>query len=174
MKAVIAQRPWTDAQLLADGFHYYNRRKTLIMAGRLPESHAPMRIEYTYDHAYAEAGDVICFTPGTEKQDEILEYEHWSVKPEIFQKTYRVWNEPRWNPSESEEHLMAFGCRPYYKYMGIWARELQEPTYVKTLENEAPVLIPAGMWLAIGTDGEPWTIEPDDFTDRYDLDHPEK
>lgn len=174
MKAVIAQRAWTDAELLAEGFTYYHRKKNLIMAGRLPETHAPLRIEYTYDHAYAEAGDVICFTPGTEKQDDILDYEHWSVKPMIFQKTYRLWDEPDWQPSDSEAHLMSFGCRPYYKHMGIWAKELEEPTYVKTLENEAPSLIPEGMWLAIGTDGDPWTMEPDEFINRYELPPPRR
>jgi len=167
MPDVIKVRPWTDEELITAGFRYFQRRKQLVMAGRLPEQAAPLEIHYPLESVIAEAGDVICFdaTHGYHKQ--LLDYEHWSVKYHIFMATYRNWKRQDWHPDAAVRHLMAHGCKPYYKHHGTWARRLTEPTWVQSLESTKPMLIPVGMWLLIGTSGEPWHNEDAQFRERY-------
>jgi hypothetical protein len=166
---VIRQHQWTEQELLSQGFHYISRRKQRILAARLPESRAPLPIDYEMETVYADAGDVICFEPGTERKANILQYNHWSVKPDIFLATYQCWDEPRWTPTPAELHLMKHGCRPYYKFKGAWAKQLTQPVYVQSLESPEPVLIPVGVWLMIGESGDPWTIGEDTLLRRYIL-----
>jgi hypothetical protein len=161
------QRARTTDELIAAGFAYYERKKQLVMAARLPADRAPMPIRYPFEVAYAEAGDVLCFDPGQMLQRTLTDYDHWSVKPAIFLKTYRRWDQPGWKPNATELHLMRYGCRPYYKHKGVWARQLAHDTWVQSLESREPVRVQAGMWLAVGEGGEPWHIEDDKFHARY-------
>jgi len=164
----IRQRDWQKSELIAQGFQYYERKKQLIMAARLPESKAPLRIEYPSEVAYAQAGDIIIFDPGMMPPKRLGGYDFWSVKPDIFRKTYRRWDQPDWQPNPQERHLMNHGCKPYYKHAGLWAKRLSAPTPIESLEGDDISIIPAGMWLAIGQRGEPWHIDPKTFTLRYE------
>lgn len=164
---VIRQRVWTEAQLKAGGFHYFQRRKQLVMAGRLPVSAAPLRIEYDFEHGYAQAGDVIIYEPGSEVHSHWKKYHFWSVKPDIFKATYRPWNEPDWTPTATERDLMRYNCRPYYKAQGAWARQLKTPVFVQSLEHPDPIKVPVGFWVLIGDKGDPWSMSDDDFRKRY-------
>lgn len=166
---VIRQRHWTEQELREAGFHYLTRRKQRILAARLPGERAPLKIDYQIEIVVAEAGDVLCFEPGEEAKPNILDYNHWSVKPEIFRVTYQCWDEANWSPTPAESHLMNHGCRPYYKYKGAWARQLLEPTYVQSLESPHPVLLPVGTWLMIGEAGDPWSIDESTLLRRYIL-----
>lgn len=167
MDQVIRQHQWTEAELLAEGFQHYERRKELVMAGRLPPNRAPLELRYTLETVIAETGDVICFEPGAELRSSLYDYEHWSVKPDIFRETYRRWDATDWHPSPTERHLMRYGCRPYFKHAGVWAKRLTGPVYIQSLESPKPALIPAGVWLTIGVKGEPWHISTEKFVSRY-------
>jgi hypothetical protein len=166
MHEVIKQHQWRKSELIERGFAYYQRKKQLVLAARLPESVAPMEIHYPMETVIAESGDVICFDPGSETRPTLLDYDHWSVKMSIFLQTYRDWDESL-NPTTSEAHLLECGCKPYYKSIGVWARRLQAPTWIQSLESPQPMLIPEGMWLAVGPEGEPWHIEDEKFRQRY-------
>lgn len=167
MRHVIRQRKWTDDELLTDGFRYYERKKQLVLAGRLPKEHAPLRIDYDFESVYASAGDVIVYDPMGECHDRLLDYSHWSVKPDIFRDTYKKWDEPNWEPNCASKFLMEHGCRPYYKAVGIWAKLLRRPVYVQSLESAVPQRVHAGVWLAIGQNGEPWHMTDTSFRQRY-------
>ncbi|MBC8098737.1 MAG: hypothetical protein H7Y11_04800 [Armatimonadetes bacterium] len=167
MEPVIRQRYWTEPELRTQGFNYYPRIKQLVMAGRLQPAQAPLKIAYEVEVITAEAGDVLIFDPGTLRHQRMQEYNYWSVKPTIFKQTYRKWDDNAWSPNAPQAHLMQHGCRPYYKQAGVWARLLTKPTPVQSLESHTPVLIPKGMWVAVGSQGEPWHIEDSDFRSRY-------
>ncbi|MCU0499542.1 MAG: hypothetical protein MUF87_19505 [Anaerolineae bacterium] len=167
MPMILKQRPWTEIELRAQGFAYYERKKQLVLAGRLPSTRAPLPILYDFETVYAQAGDVICFTPTEQIRKSIMDYTHWSVKPDIFRETYRIWDAPHWTPNAGVQHLMRHGCRPYYKHQGVWAKQLTEPLTLQSLESAEPTEVPVGAWLAIGSQGEPWHIAPENFYERY-------
>jgi len=166
---ILRKRDWTEAQLKADGYHYFQRRKALMMAGRLPPFAAPLRIVYELETRIAEAGDVLVFEPGMRTRRSLYDYEYWSVKPDIFKQTYRKWDTDGWMPNPPQAHLMRYGCRPYYKVAGVWARRLSKPTRVQSIESPIPVLVEPGAWVLIGTQGEPWYNDDASFRNRYVL-----
>lgn len=167
MTTILKQRAWTQTELHTQGFVYYERKKQLVLAGRLPAVRAPMPIIYDFETVYAEVGDVICFTPADHWRKSILDYTHWSVKPDIFRETYRSWDTLGWTPNAGAQQLMRHGCRPYYKHQGVWAKQLSAPIILQSLESAEPTEVPAGAWLAIGSQGEPWHIAPENFYERY-------
>ncbi len=164
---VIRQRKWTEAELTAAGFRYFERRKQRLLAGRLPASHAPLVVQYSEGVGYAEAGDVLCFEPGDSVRAHILDYTYWSVKAEIFASTYRRWDGAEMPMSAPEQHLYRHGCRPYYKFRGAWAKKVTQPTWMQSLESPEPQLLQPGVWLLVGDTGEPWHAPDDAFRRRY-------
>lgn len=174
MSELIQQRNWTEAELSLAGFQYFERKKEIIMAGRLPPSRAPLPITYTLEIVLAEAGDVICFNPGNEIKTHLADYNHWSVKPNVFVQTYKKWDDLDWVPTAPQLHLIQRGCRPYYKFVGVHARRLTSPTLIQSQESPDPALIPAGAWLVIGVNGEPWHMTDNAFRSRYQVPQPAK
>ena len=164
---VIKQRSWSDEELVAAGFNRYARKKQLVMARTLPEAEAPMTFVWPHETLVVEAGYVICYYPGPVERPTLNDYAHWPVRADIFERTFRAWDEAQWTPTSTERHLMRCGCAPYFKVEGIWARLLVEDTLVQSIESSQPVLVPAGMWLAIGALGEPWYIDDPTLRARY-------
>lgn len=164
---VIRQRDWTEAGLRAAGYHYYPRRKTLVMARALPGAEAPQRIEAAWDTLVAQAGDMICYRPeaGAALPD-LAAYDRWPVRRDIFEQDYAAWEGPL-PDTPSVRQLRAAGCQPYYKQAGCWARQLQEPALVQSLESPEPVRYPPGAWVCIGSQGEPWGQADAEFRSRY-------
>lgn len=168
MAQVIKQRDWTEAELEAQGFDQYERKKELIMARRLPASEAPKRIiTSSGDRLVAYAGDMICFVPGGRPSTSLDDYDHWPVDPDIFKRTYQAWDEWDWQPSESEKRLMELGCKPYYKVADVWAKKLDTAAYIQSLEHEKPELVKAGRYVVIGAEGEPYSMDNGTFLRRY-------
>jgi hypothetical protein len=93
--------------------------------------------------------------------------DHWPVGPEIFKETTWAWDDWDWQPSPPEKRLMALGCKPYYKVAGVWAKELDEATYIKSLEQEKPELVKPGRYVVIGQEGEPYSMDRSAFVRRY-------
>lgn len=164
---VLTQRPWTSAELKLVGFKQYPPIKRLVMARVLPPGESPKQIDNTHESLIAQAGDLICYTPGDYPQPSIEDYKQWPIRADLFLKNYRSWDEPNWKPTPAEAHLWKSGCRPYYKAANIWAMHLQKPVYIQSLESPEPVLVPAGRWLCIGVEGEPYHMSDESFRARY-------
>jgi hypothetical protein len=163
---VLRQRQWTEQELRDSGFQYFEPRKRLVMAKVLKEVTS---ISITLETLQADAGDIICYSPGDTVHTNPDDYEHWPVQPELFRKTYKRWDDPSWKPNPAEVHLIALGCRPYYKFVGIWALRLPFSIYVQSLESPEPVVVPAGRWLCIGSEGEPYNMNDENMRERYNV-----
>lgn len=161
---VLRQRSWTESQLQAAGFHYYEPVRNIVMARMIDES---QEISATIEILQASSGDIICYRPDGIRHRSIDDYDHWPVKREIFAKTYRRWEDPRWRPNAAEGFLMEHGCLPYYKALGVWALRLPIAIYMQSLESPQPVVVPPGRWLCIGAEGEPYHMSDDSFHERY-------
>ncbi|MBZ0301782.1 MAG: hypothetical protein K8J31_18690 [Anaerolineae bacterium] len=163
---ILRQRKWTDEELKAEGFQYYQPVKRLVMARLLFQS---KNIDLSTETITGKVGDFICYNPGSDYHENPDEYDHWPVRRDIFFKSYRPWDEASWKPNVPEKHLLSLGCQPYYKYLGVWAQRLRETRAVQSLESPEPVDIPAGYWLIIGSEGEPYSTPDDEFRKRYEV-----
>lgn len=168
MPPILRQRAWTDEELIRQGFQKYDRIRQLVMARRLSKKEAPLQIQTSWgDLLTAQAGYIICYTPGDKVHLRLSDYDHWPVEPAIFQQTYRAWKVPEWRPSPAEAHLFNLGCRPCYKAASVWAKALTDDLFIQTLENPQPVRVEAGHILAIGAKGEPYAMSRQSFKERY-------
>ncbi|HLV36761.1 MAG TPA: hypothetical protein VKY59_16680 [Spirillospora sp.] len=165
-ETVLRQHDWTEEELKAEGFQYYQPIKRLVMATLLIEA---KNIDIQTETITGRVGDFICYDPGTEYHEDPDEYDHWPVRRDIFFKSYKPWDEPDWKPNAPEQHLLSLGCQPYYKHLGVWAQRLREPRRVQSLESPEPVTIPPGHWLIIGPEGEPYSTTDEDFRKRYEV-----
>jgi len=160
-------RKWTDRQLVEQGFQYYRPVKRVTMVRPLPDAEAPKVIKTAWDTVVARPGYIIAYVAGDTLKSSLDEYEPRPIEPKIFAKTYKSWDDPRWKPSATERHLIALGCKPFYKVAGVWAKKLKQDTYVQSIESSKPVIAPAGAWLCVGTEGEPWSVDDHWFHTRY-------
>jgi hypothetical protein len=110
---------------------------------------------------------MICYEPSSTVRPTLDDYHHWPVEPVIFKETYKPWDEPDWKPSASEKHLMDFGCQPYYKVTGVWAKKLEEDVFLQSLEHPEPVKVGTGKYVAIGVRGEPYAMGEGTIHSRY-------
>ena len=159
MSDVMRQRSWTDDELSHSGYARYERKKQLVMARRLLESEAPMTFVWLLETIAVGTDYVVCYDPGQEPPSALSDYDHWPVRNDLFQKSYRRWDETGWLPTRPQRHLLQSGCEPFFKAEHIWAKKLSKAVLVQTLESRQPVLVPAGLWPAIGVLGEPWYID---------------
>lgn len=167
VKTVLRKRHWTPEGLMIEGFQYAYRRKQLVMMRSLPESEAPLVIEWPLERLSIPAGYCICFDPGSTPRDSLYAYKHWPVLPVDFWSTYCPWDDPAWRPSLTEQHLLALGCKPFYKRTGVWARRAAETMYVQSIESLAPIPVHAGMWVLVGEVNDPYYMGDADFRARY-------
>jgi hypothetical protein len=165
---IIRQSDYTEQELRALGFQKFERKKQVVMARELPDEEAPKYIQMSDGSTtVATAGYKICYMAGDLPRPNLHDYPHWPVEPSIFNQTYRAWDEPNWQPTPAEIHLIQLGCRPYYKAAHVWAKEIREDTYIQSIEHEQPVLAETGKILAIGVKGEPYTMGDQTFSERY-------
>lgn len=171
---VLKSKPWTDEELRAAGFSQFLRKKEVVLARVIGDDEAPKHIKTSQgDTLIAQSGYFICYMAGYERRETLDDYEQWPVEPTIFQDTYRVWDES-WQPTPAEEHLLHYGCKPYYKFAGVWAKEVDEDTVYQSLEHENPAVAPTGTFLAIGKQGEPYTMGKKTFHSRYEPGAPKR
>lgn len=162
---VLRQRDWTEQQLIKAGFRYYAPIKRVVMAKMLDTD---ANIETTLEVLNADRGDILLYTPGDVLHDELDDYEHWPVRADLFRQTYSRWDDMTWQPSVTEKFLLSKGCLPYYRKRGVWALKLPISIYIQSLESPEPVVVPAGRWLAIGPEGEPYHMNDESFRKRYE------
>ncbi len=165
---ILRQTRWLEKDLYKEGFRRYDRKKTVVLARELCVGESPMKIQTAWDTLIAYAGYIICYdaTDGV-THESLEEYAQWSVEPHIFQNSYRAWDNSFWTPNGAEQHLINMGCKPYYKFAGVWAKKLDEAQWIQTYESLEPILVPAGGWLTIGIEGEPTSMTEYEFLTRY-------
>jgi hypothetical protein len=161
---VLRQRNWTEAELIAGGFRYFEPRKRLVMARVISQV---TNVELTLETLMADPGDIICYNAGEQRQKEAGDYDHWPVAKEVFRKTYKAWDDGSWRPNAAEAHLMEHGCLPYFKSAGVWALRLPVSIFVQSLESPQPAIVPKGRWLCIGLQGEPYNMNDEQIHARY-------
>ena len=164
MDEILRQKDWSDEELKAAGFQYYEPVKRLVMAKLLVEE---KDVNIEVETITGKIGDFILYTPGDKYHPDPDEYDHWPVRSDIFFKNYRPWDEPEWKPNEAEQHLLDLGCYPYYKIEGVWAQRLRQSRKAQSLESPEAIEVPAGRWLIIGSKGEPYNNTDDEFRKRY-------
>jgi len=165
---VIRQKKWTEDELRAKGYEYFERVKEVTLVRQLPAHEAPLKIKTSWgDTLTAKAGYMICYKAGMRVQADREAYEHWPVDPAIFAETYKPWDEDDWKPNPAENHLLQSGCKPYYKMAGVWAKQLDHDAYLQSLEHERPVKVQTGKYVAIGVDGEPYSMGETTLHSRY-------
>jgi hypothetical protein len=165
---IIRQKNWTEDELRAQGYDYYERKKEVIMARELAAIEAPlMIISSKGEKLTAHAGYMICYRPGDIVRPGREFYDHWPVEPDIFARTYKPWSQKDWQPTPTESHLMSLECQPYYKATGVWAKQLRTDTYVQGLEHQEPVKVRTGTYIAIGVEGEPYSMGSSTLHSRY-------
>jgi hypothetical protein len=169
---VLKQKRWTREELVARGFRYHHRKKQVVMARELPPEEAPLKIVTAWDTLIAEAGYMICYEPGETVWPALDDYMSWPVEPTIFRETYAEWDEKDWTPTPAEARLITLGCKPYYKFAGIWAKKLTKETAVQSMESPEPAKIPPGVWVGIGVEGEPYSVSDRTFHARYEAEQP--
>lgn len=169
MSGIIRKQNRSESQLKRDGFKQYPRKKSIVLARKLPANEAPLTIKTNWGETLiAQAGYMICYDTGDKHLRNISDYDHWPVEPDIFDKTYQAWDEP-FNPTPAQKELIAIGCKPYYKAVGVWAKSLDSSVYIQGMEHDKPILVPEERFLAIGVDGEPYDMGNETFHDRYDV-----
>ncbi len=172
---VIKQQHWTKSELVRAGFEEYDRIKQVVMARRLREEEAPLKIQTEWgEELVAQTGYTICYRAGEVIQPTLNDYYHWPVEPYIFDDTYRPWDQREWMPTHTEKHLMELGCRPYYKLASVWAKEVTHPLWMQSPEHQKPVEVGPGRFLVIGARGEPYTMGIAEFKSRYEHEKTEK
>lgn len=165
---IYTKRQWTPDELYALHFHFYRRKKAVILARPLPPEEAPKIIQVEYDTLVAPAGYIICYDPDSESPlPDLDQYPQRPVEPGTFHSTHRPWDE-HWTPTPAERDLLENGCQPYYKITGVWAKQVTEPTMVESMESVEPVTVPEGAWVLIGGNGEPYTTSDSEFWERYE------
>jgi hypothetical protein len=165
---ILRQRDWTADELRAQGFRYYQRKRQVVMARALPAAESPKTIHTDWDTLVATTGYMICYDVSDGALHASLDrYKHWPVEPHIFEITYRAWD-AQFAPTTAEAHLAQLGCKPYYKFIGLWAKKVVRPAYVQTLESVSAVEVPLGAYLTIGIKGEPTSMTAHEFYNRYE------
>ena len=165
---IIQQRHWTKEELIARGYTFYERKKTVVMARKVPADAKPYIITTRQgDRLHVEPNYVMCYHAGETVYEALEDYERWPVAASIFAKSYKTWDEPNWVPTSSEQQLIQLDCRPYYKFAGVWVKRSEGDDRIQSLEHDAPVTVPTGDYIAIGIDGEPYRIGETTLNNRY-------
>ena len=139
-------------RLRQHGFQPY--RKTTITFAKQMNTPFAVRL-ISGDEIYGQPGDYACVAPGGE--------DRWIVNRHIFERTYEAHllklDEP------AQKRLVRQGFRPYLKHQVTWAKKLDKPKIIHTLEGD--VRAQAGDYLCVGTNGEQWPQKPGRFEANY-------
>jgi hypothetical protein len=166
---VYIQRDWKDEALLVDGFQSYYPVKRITMMRLLPLEEAPETMASAGNIVTAEAGYWVAYEAGYKLKETLDEYHPRPIEPNIFARTYRLWDEPKRHLTPPQAHLQRLGCQAYYKTANVWAKLLTTEVWVQSIESAEPTLVPAGEWLCIGVEGEPWSMTEVWFQAHYRL-----
>lgn len=140
--------------LMARGFRPY--RKITITYARQMNRRFHVRTS-SGDVLHGQPGDYGCFSPDDGSK--------WIVARKIFEQTYVP---AKLNPDQQtgiHARLLRSGFRPYRKHQITWAKKVNRPIRVHTLEGDVTAL--PGDYLCIGPKGEPWPQPASRFEAHY-------
>jgi hypothetical protein len=146
------------AKLRAQGFLPY--RKTSITYAR--QMGRAFRVQ-------TRKGDILTGQPGDYVAYSPTDDERWIVQRDIFEDTYREHPlDTRILALGSTHHqLVRRGFRPFSKHQITWAKKLDSPMRVRTLEGD--VEASQGDYLCVGAQGEMWPQPGPRFENVYEL-----
>ncbi len=162
---IYAQQQWSESELAGDGFQAYHPVKHLVMMVA-PPWRKPANLA---DDGPPAPRFWIPYLGGDRVDVKADDHRLQPIETELFQQRYRPWNDPDWKPSLTETRLQQMGCMPYFSIAPIWAKQLTSDTWVKANHQAEAVHIPAGEWLCISLEGEPWSETDASFQSQYHL-----
>lgn len=139
-------------QLQQQGFQPYRKNETIFARQMNRRFTVRLKEGGTLN---GNPGDYVCYAP--------RDGSRWIVEQAIFESTYS--NQPL-NDASSDSQLVRRGFVPYRKHAVTWARKLQDPQIVETLEGK--VLAQAGDYLCVGSKGETWPQPAERFEAVYE------
>lgn len=152
------------------GFMYYERKPITVMARVLTAMELPRTFtNWNGEPLIAdEMGYIVCFNPIKEKDKAIPMHQlpQYPVKYSVFVQTYRLF-ELIDELNEAEKGLIAQGCLPFYKFVGVWAKPVTTEIQILGLEHKNPEIVPLGNFLALGVDNEPYHMPAERFNELY-------
>jgi hypothetical protein len=144
------------AELRRQGFLPY-RKQGFTYAKRM---HIPFQVRLKNgDVIFGAPGDFVCTDHDTT--------ERWIVAADIFDETYR--RVPKNDaPAKARNRLLEhYHFHLYRKASITWAKMIDQPMIVNTLEG--PVSAEAGAYLCVGAKGEQWPQLRARFEENYEL-----
>jgi hypothetical protein len=145
--------PDTD-KLLARGFRPY-RKITVTFARQMNRR---FRVQLASgDVLHGQPGDYGCISPDDGSK--------WIVARKVFEETYAPARIKPADQTDRHARLLRSGFRPYRKHQITWAKKLNRPMRIPTLEGD--VMAQPGDYLCIGPKGEPWPQPSDRFEAHY-------
>jgi hypothetical protein len=146
------------AKLRAQGFQPY--RKTSITYAR--QMGHGFRVQ-------TKSGDILTGAPGDYVAYSPTDDERWIVQRDIFRDTYseHPLDTRILSLGDTHHQLVRRGFRPYFNHQITWARKIDQPIRVRTLEGE--VEAHSGDYLCVGMQGEMWPQPGGRFESVYEL-----
>lgn len=142
-------------ELSKQGFQPY-RKTTITYAKQMPTGFAVRLLNG--DIIYGRAGDFACVSPENN--------ERWVVNRDIFNRTYTIALNTEILKAGSFQHrLIRQGFKPFQKHQLTWAKKLDFPMVINTVEGD--VNAKAGDYLCVGIEGEQWPQNGDRFEANY-------
>lgn len=142
------------ARLRKQGYRPY-RKLTITYAKQMKKSFAVRLING--DKIYGQPGDYACVSQSGD--------DRWIVNHDVFEKTYAP-APVRAGQQEAGSDLIKHGFRPYSKHQITWAKKIDRPRIIHTIEGD--VIAQAGDYLCVGANGEKWPQKPERFEAHYE------
>ena len=145
-----------ETQLRQDGFLSYRKRGYTYAKRML----IPFQVRLKNgDIIYGAQGDYVCTDQDTT--------ERWIVASDIFVQTYKRIIKAKVPLDKRNRLLERYHFHVYSKFAVTWARKLDQPMMVNTLEG--PVSAQKGEYLCVGAKGEQWPQLRERFEENYEL-----
>lgn len=154
------------------GFVYYDRKKKVSMVYPLTQMMIPMHIHTSWGEELVanDSSYMIILNPVEPNESRpIHQLDRWPCQWDAFADSYKPFRVPVEDLTLAEQSLVAQGARPYYKFVGVWAKLITKPTQIRGgLEHgDRTVEVPIGNVLALGVDGEPYSMTRSKFEELY-------
>ncbi len=147
----------SPAELRQQGFSPF--RKVGVTYARKMDKNFTVRIDRG-DLLHGYPGDYACVNPDDDSR--------WIVHRDIFERSYAPdhINTLKIRMGTVQHRLLLQGFTPYRKFQVTWAKKLNLPAVIHTLEGD--VYARAGDYLCIGIDGEQWPQPAARFEKLYE------
>ena len=161
-----------EAALERLGFRYYDRKMKVSMVYFLTKMMIPRTIvtDWGENLIATDSSYVVTISPlESDESRPIDELPAHPIQWDIFTKTYKPLSIDLNKLNKAERSLINQGCRPFYKFVGVWGKLVTGETWINGLEHgNEEVEVPVGHVLMIGVDGEPYHTSLRKFVGLYE------